>query len=79
MVERQILINQRQVESRKTYHFAKWVFDIVMSALGLAFLSPVMAVIAYRIKHEDGARLSISRSELVKMVKDLRCISSVQW
>lgn len=54
MVERQILINQRQVESRKTYHFAKWVFDIVMSALGLVFLSPVMAVIAYRIKHEDG-------------------------
>lgn len=54
MVERQILINQRQVESRKTYHFAKRVFDIVMSALGLVFLSPVMAVITYRIKHEDG-------------------------
>lgn len=54
MVKRQILINQRQIKSRKTYHFVKRVFDIVMSTLGLVFLSPVMAVIAYRIKHEDG-------------------------
>lgn len=54
MVERQILINQKQVESRKFYHFTKRAFDIVMSTLGLIFLSPVVAVIAYKIKREDG-------------------------
>lgn len=54
MVERQILINQKQVESRKFYHFTKRAFDVVISTLGLVFLSPVMAVIVYKIKHEDG-------------------------
>ena len=54
MLERQILINQKQVESRKIYHFTKRVFDIVMSILGLIILSPAMAVIAYKIKREDG-------------------------
>lgn len=54
MVERQILISQKQIESRKIYHFTKRVFDVVMSTLGLVVLSPVMAVIAYKIKHEDG-------------------------
>lgn len=54
MVERQILISQKQVESRKFYHFIKRLFDIAMSALGLIILSPVMAVIAYKIKREDG-------------------------
>lgn len=54
MVERQILINQKQVESRRIYHFTKRVFDIVTSTLGLIVLSPVMAVIAYKVKREDG-------------------------
>ncbi len=54
MVERQILIDQKQIESRKIYHFTKRVLDVVMSTLGLIVLSPVMAVIAYKIKHEDG-------------------------
>ena len=54
MVERQILINQKQVGSRRIYHFTKRVFDIVTSTLGLIVLSPVMAVIAYKVKREDG-------------------------
>lgn len=54
MVECQILINQKQVESRKIYHFTKRVFDVVTSTLGLIVLSPVMAVIAYKVKYEDG-------------------------
>lgn len=54
MVKCQILINQKQVESRKIYHFTKRVFDVVTSTLGLIVLSPVMAVIAYKVKYEDG-------------------------
>lgn len=53
MVERR-LINQKQVESRKAYHFTKRVFDILMSVFGLIALSPIMAIIAYKIKREDG-------------------------
>lgn len=54
MVECQILINPKLVESRKIYHFTKRVFDVVTSTLGLIVLSPVMAVIAYKVKYEDG-------------------------
>ncbi|MEN3242782.1 hypothetical protein PWJ46_06215 [Fructilactobacillus sanfranciscensis] len=35
-----------------------------------------MAVIAYRIKHEDGGPIIYKQ---VRVGKDLRCISSVQW
>lgn len=55
MVERQILINQKQVESRKIYHFSKRLFDVVMSTFGLIVLSPVMLLIACKIKQEDGS------------------------
>ena len=54
MVERRILISKKQVESRKIYHFIKRIFDIIIATLGLVFLSPIMAVIAYKIKLEDG-------------------------
>lgn len=48
------LIDRRRVESRKGYHFVKRSFDIALSVIGLVILSPLMAVIAYRIKKEDG-------------------------
>lgn len=54
MVEQQHLTSYKQVESRKGYHFMKRLFDVVMSAAGLFVLSPLMAVIAYKIKDEDG-------------------------
>lgn len=54
MAEKQILINQEKVESRKGYHFIKRIFDILMSATGLLCLSPLLLVIAYKIKREDG-------------------------
>lgn len=54
MVERQIIINQKQVESRRVYYFFKRFFDVILSALGLFVLSPIMIVIACKIKHEDG-------------------------
>lgn len=54
MAEKQILINQEKVESRKGYHFIKRIFDILMSATGLLCLSPLLLIIAYKIKREDG-------------------------
>lgn len=54
MVKRLIQINREQIESRNVYHFTKRVLDIVLSMLGLIILSPVMIVIAYKIKSEDG-------------------------
>ncbi|MFR0537505.1 sugar transferase [Limosilactobacillus reuteri subsp. suis] len=54
MVKRLIQINREQIESRNVYHFTKRVLDVVLSMLGLIILSPVMIVIAYKIKSEDG-------------------------
>ena len=54
MAEKHNLISQEKIESRKIYYFIKRFFDVSMSTIGLVGLSPVMAVIAYKIKHEDG-------------------------
>lgn len=54
IAEERILINHKKIESRKGYHFIKRTFDILLSAIGLIVLSPLMAVIAYKIKKEDG-------------------------
>lgn len=54
MAKRKIQINHKKIESRKGYHFVKRFFDIVLSATGLIVLSPVMILIAYKIKREDG-------------------------
>lgn len=53
MAEERILINSKKIESRKGYHFVKRASDIILSSLGLVCLSPLMAVIAYKIKKED--------------------------
>lgn len=52
--EGQIIIDQKKIESKKGYHFIKRTFDIIFSAIGLVVLSSLMAVIAYKIKKEDG-------------------------
>lgn len=54
MVEERIQINPSKIESRKGYHFVKRLFDIILSTIGLIVLSPIMGIIAYRIKKEDG-------------------------
>lgn len=54
MAEERIQISHKKIESRKGYHFVKRVFDIVLSTTGLIILSPIMGIIAYRIKKEDG-------------------------
>lgn len=54
MAEEQIQIDLKKIESRKGYHFIKRFFDIVLSIIGLVILSPLMLIIAYKIKKEDG-------------------------
>ncbi|MHA2950975.1 sugar transferase [Limosilactobacillus reuteri] len=66
MAEEQILINYREIESRKGYHIVKRIFDIVLSAIGLVVLSPVMVVIAYKIKKEDGGPVFYKQERIGK-------------
>lgn len=54
MAEERILINHKEIESRKGYHSIKRIFDVLLSVMGLIVLSPLMLVIAYKIKEEDG-------------------------
>lgn len=53
MAEQRILINPQKIKPRRGYHFVKRILDIVLSSIGLICLSPLMAVIAYKIKRED--------------------------
>ena len=53
MAEQRVLINPQNIKSRKGYHFVKRTLDIIFSSVGLVCLSPLMAVIAYKIKKED--------------------------
>ena len=66
MVERQRLISHKQIESQKIYHIVKRFFDIAMSAVGLIGLSPVMAIIAYKIKREDGGPIVYKQTRIGK-------------
>ena len=54
MAEEKIQISYKEVESKKGYHFVKRFLDVVLSAMGLVVLSPVMLIVAYKIKKEDG-------------------------
>lgn len=54
MAEERILIDYQRIKLRKGYHFIKRFFDIILSTGGLIIFSPIMAVIAYKIKKEDG-------------------------
>lgn len=53
MAEQRTLMDPQKIKSRKGYHFAKRTLDIIFSFVGLVCLSPLMAVIAYKIKKED--------------------------
>lgn len=53
MAEGRIIISPKKIQSRKGYHFVKRSLDIILSSIGLVCLSPLMAIIAYKIKKED--------------------------
>lgn len=54
MAKERFLIDYEKIRTRKGYHFVKRSLDVILSAIGLVFLSPLMVIIAYRIKKEDG-------------------------
>ena len=54
MAKEQIQISKKKIESKKGYHFIKRVFDVIFSIVGLIIFSPIMGIIAYKIKKEDG-------------------------
>lgn len=74
MVKRQILINRKQVESRKVYHLIKRTTDIVISMVALIILTPVMALIAYKIKNEDGGPILYSQIRVGKNGKKFKML-----
>lgn len=65
-IEHQASIDQNEIESRKFYHFIKRFLDILLSTLGLLGLSPVMGVIAYKIKKEDGGPIFYKQTRIGK-------------
>lgn len=66
MAEQRILINPQKVKSRKGYHFVKRVLDIILSAAGIVILSPLMIVIAYKIKNEDNGPIFYKQERVGK-------------
>lgn len=74
MVKRQILINKRQVESRKVYHSIKRIIDLIISILALILLTPIMAIIAYKIKKEDGGPIFYSQIRVGKNGKKFKML-----
>lgn len=53
MVKNSILIDHQRIESRRCYHSIKRFFDIILAGSGLIILSPLMVLIAYKIRKED--------------------------
>lgn len=66
IAEKRILIDHEKIESRKGYHFIKRSFDIILSIIGLVVLSPLMVVIAYKIKKEDGGPVIYKQTRIGK-------------
>lgn len=53
MNDKLIKLNKDKVNSRIFYHISKRVFDLLAASIGLVLSSPIMLVIAYKIRHED--------------------------
>nr|WP_325832655.1 sugar transferase [Enterococcus casseliflavus] len=53
MKDSPIILNRKKIESKKIYFFVKRVIDIFGSFFGLIFLSPLLIIIAFKIKKED--------------------------
>lgn len=74
MMER-VKLDQNKVKGRFIYHFFKRTLDIVASACALIILSPLFLVLAIL---KMVVQLSIRKSESVRMVNHLKCISFVR-
>jgi len=49
------ILNRQEIESKFVYHFVKRAIDIFGSLIGLLILSPLFAIVGYKIKKEDSA------------------------
>lgn len=67
-----VYVNEKQVKRRVFYPFFKRLFDFCASSLALILLSPLFAVIALRIKHEDGGPVFYSQTRLGKNEKPFK-------
>lgn len=76
MAEEQILVDRKKIESRKGYHFVKRFIDVTLSAISLVVLSPIMILIAYKIKREDGGPVFYKQ---IRIGKDGRCFKMYKF
>ncbi|MFV0560031.1 MAG: sugar transferase [Enterococcus sp.] len=53
VLDKAIHLNRTEIKSRYLYHFIKRIIDIVGSALGLLFLSPLFLCVALAMKREE--------------------------
>ncbi|MEQ6996721.1 sugar transferase [Enterococcus casseliflavus] len=73
LINRNILIDQAQIDNRFIYHIMKRIFDIVSSGLGLFLLSPLFLYVAFKIKQEDdGGSVFFSQNRVGKNGKVFR-------
>lgn len=49
----QIWLDQSKIKQQKIYDFTKRLIDIILASLGLIFISPVIAWVAYKIRKEE--------------------------
>ena len=55
-------------------HVLRRVFDTVCAAIGLAFLAPIVAMIALAIKHDDGGPVFYSHFRIGKGLREFRLL-----
>lgn len=65
-------VDYQRVKKKIFYHFFKRFFDIIASGLALIILSPLFAVIAIKIKREDGGSVFYSQTRLGKNEKPFK-------
>lgn len=76
MAKERIQISHEKIKARKGYHFVKRLLDIILSAIGIVVFSPLMIVIAYKIKKEDGGPVFYKQ---VRVGKDGHCFEMYKF
>jgi len=65
----------RENEKNIGYFLIKRIIDIIGALAGILIVSPVMIVVGIWIKLDSKGPVFLLKTELDKMVRDLRCIS----
>lgn len=69
MAMERLKVNPAKVNDRPFYHVVKRLFDIVASACGLIFLSPLFLFLVIKIRSEDGGPAFYSQERIGKNEK----------